>query len=44
VYATGGHIANDGTLALGVSNGAAGATPVAGASQTGLAVGIRHSF
>ena len=44
VYATGGHIANDGTLALGVSNGAAGATPAAGTGQTGIAVGIRHSF
>jgi len=44
VYATAGHIANDGTLALGVSNGASGATPAAGTGQTGLAVGIRHSF
>ena len=44
VYATAGHIANDGTLALGVSNGAAGATPVAGEGQTGIAAGIRHSF
>ncbi len=44
VYATAGHMANEGTLALGVSNGAAGATPLAGTGQTGLAVGIRHSF
>lgn len=44
VYASAGHIANDGTLALGVSNGAAGGAPLAGTSQTGLALGLRHSF
>ncbi|MDH0864428.1 porin [Mitsuaria sp. GD03876] len=46
VYATAGRIDNDGTLALGVSNAAAaaGSTPVAGGSQTGLGAGIRHSF
>ena len=44
VYATAGHIANDGASALSVSNAAAGATPVAGGSQTGLAVGVRHAF
>ncbi len=44
VYAMAGEIANDGTLTLGVSNAAAGATPVAGGSQTGLAAGIRHAF
>ncbi len=43
VYATAGHIGNDGTLALGVSNAAAGSGPVAGGSQTGLALGVRHS-
>lgn len=44
VYATAGHISNDGTLALSVSNAAAGGTPAAGGSQTGIGVGIRHSF
>jgi len=44
VYATAGHIANDGTLALSVSNAAAGGGPAAGGSQTGLAAGVRHSF
>lgn len=44
VYATAGHIANDGALALSVSNAAAGGGPVAGGSQTGIGVGIRHSF
>ncbi|MBQ1765225.1 MAG: porin, partial [Aquincola sp.] len=44
VYATAGHIDNDGTLALGVSNAAAGNAPAAGGSQTGFAVGVRHSF
>jgi predicted porin len=44
VYATAGHIGNDGTLALGVSNAAAGGGPIAGGSQTGLGAGVRHSF
>ena len=44
VYATVGHIANDGTLALSVSNAAAGAAPAAGGSQTGIGMGIRHTF
>jgi predicted porin len=44
IYASLGEISNDGTLALGVSNGAAGATPVASGSQTGIAAGIRHAF
>ncbi|WP_431287865.1 porin [Roseateles chitinivorans] len=46
VYATAGRIDNDGTLALGVSNAAAaaGSTPAAGGSQTGLGMGIRHAF
>ena len=44
VYATAGHINNDGTLALGVSNAAAGNAPAAGGSQNGFAVGVRHSF
>jgi predicted porin len=44
VYATAGRIDNDGTLALGVSNAAAGSGPSAGNGQTGLALGVRHSF
>lgn len=44
VYATAGHIANDGTLALSVSNAATGGAPAAGGSQTGIGMGIRHSF
>lgn len=44
LYATAGRIANDGTLALGVSNAAAGNAPVAGGNQSGLAAGIKHSF
>ena len=44
VYATAGHITNKGTLALSVSNAAAGNGPAAGGSQNGLAVGIRHAF
>lgn len=44
VYATAGHLGNDGTLATSVSNAAAGATPAAGASQAGFGMGVRHSF
>lgn len=44
VYATAGHISNDGSLALSVSNAGTGSNPAAGGSQTGLGVGIRHSF
>jgi predicted porin len=44
VYATAGRVDNDGTLALGVSNAAAGSGPSAGNGQTGLALGVRHSF
>jgi predicted porin len=44
VYASAARIDNDGTLALSVSGGQAGSNPVAGGSQTGLAVGIRHAF
>lgn len=44
LYATAGHIANDGTLALGVSNAAAGNGPAAGESQTGVSLGMRHAF
>lgn len=44
VYATVGHIANDGTLAISVSGTAPGSLPIAGESQSGVLVGIRHSF
>ncbi len=44
VYATAGRLANDGTLALSVSAGAPGSNPVAGDSQTGVMLGIRHVF
>ena len=44
LYATVGHIANDGGLALSVSSGAAGSNPIAGGSQTGVMLGMRHSF
>ncbi|WP_395704220.1 porin [Aquabacterium sp.] len=44
LYATAGHIGNDGTLALSVSNGAAGAAPAAGTGQSGVMLGMRHAF
>lgn len=44
LYATAGHIGNSGMLALSVSNAAAGGAPNAGGSQTGIGLGIRHSF
>jgi predicted porin len=44
VYASAARINNDGTLALSVSGGQAGSNPVAGGSQTGVALGIRHTF
>jgi len=44
LYATVGHIANDGSLALSVSSGAVGINPIAGGSQTGVMLGMRHSF
>lgn len=43
-YVTAGHISNNGTLNLSVSAGAPGSNPAAGASQTGLMVGMRHAF
>lgn len=43
-YVTAGHISNGGTLNLSVSAGAAGSNPAAGASQTGLMIGMRHAF
>ncbi|MBT2304066.1 porin [Variovorax paradoxus] len=44
VYATVGRISNGGNLAMSVSGGAVGITPRAGGSQTGVMVGMRHSF
>jgi predicted porin len=44
LYTTVGHIRNDGSLALSVSGGAPGSNPVAGQSQTGVMVGMRHAF
>ena len=44
VYATAGHIANDGSSALSVSNAGSGTNPVAGGSQTGVSFGMRHAF
>lgn len=43
-YATLGHISNDGNLAISVSAGQPGGNPAAGDSQTGVLVGMRHSF
>ncbi|WP_311220577.1 MULTISPECIES: porin [unclassified Acidovorax] len=44
VYAQMGHIRNDRLAAVSVSGGAAGSNPAAGASQTGVNVGMRHAF
>jgi predicted porin len=44
LYATVGHIRNRGSLALSVSGGAPGANPLAGDSQTGVMIGMRHAF
>jgi predicted porin len=44
LYATAGRINNDGALALSVSSGQAASNPVAGGSQTAVAMGVRHSF
>lgn len=43
-YVSAGHLGNDGSLALSVSGGAPGSAPVAGASQSGVIAGIRHTF
>lgn len=43
-YVTVGHISNDGTLNISVSSGQAGSNPVAGGSQKGVMVGLRHAF
>ncbi|PIF39169.1 putative porin [Delftia sp. 60] len=44
LYATAGHLSNEGALALSVSNAAPGAAPAPGRSQNGFAAGVRHSF
>jgi predicted porin len=44
VYAMAGRIGNGGSLALSVSAGAGGSSPVAGGSQAAFALGLRHSF
>lgn len=44
VYATVGHISNDGALGLSVSAGQPGGNTLAGGSQVGLLTGVRHSF
>ena len=45
LYATAGYVDNRGTLALSVSSGTpSGTAPVAGGSQSGLMLGMRHSF
>jgi len=44
VYATAGRFDNDAALALSVTARQAGSNPIAGATQTGLALGVHHSF
>ena len=44
VYAQAARINNGSRLALSVSSAAAGGNPLAGTSQTGLMLGLRHSF
>lgn len=44
VYGSVGWIDNEGASAVSVSAGQAGSNPVAGGNQTGIAMGIRHSF
>ena len=44
VYAQAARIDNGQRLAISVSSAAAGGSPLAGASQTGLMLGLRHSF
>jgi predicted porin len=43
-YATAGRINNDGASALSVSSGQSASNPIAGGSQTAVAMGFRHSF
>lgn len=44
VYATAGYLANSGQLALSVSGGGPGTSPVAGAKQFGTMLGVKHIF
>lgn len=44
VYGSLGRMTNDGASALSVSGGGPGTAPLAGNSQTGLMVGLRHAF
>lgn len=44
VYASLGRMSNDGALAVSVSGGQAGSNPNPGEGQSGLAMGVRHSF
>jgi predicted porin len=44
VYTQAGHIRNDRLSAVSVSGGQANGNPAAGRSQSGLAVGVRHTF
>lgn len=44
LYGTLGHMGNDGSLALSVSNAAPGSAPKAGGNQNGLMLGVRHAF
>jgi predicted porin len=44
LYASAARLDNDGAAAFSVSGGQAGSNPLAGGAQTGLAVGLRHSF
>jgi len=43
-YVTAGHIRNDGAFNISASGGANGGNPVAGGSQTGVMIGVRHFF
>jgi predicted porin len=43
-YVTAGYINNDGKLALSVDSASTGASPVAGGTQLGAMVGIKHTF
>lgn len=44
LYATAGHIDNEGRAAISVSNGAPGGGPAPGRAQSGVATGVRHTF
>lgn len=44
VYTTAGRVENEGTFNFAISGAQPGGNPVAGGSQNGVAVGVRHSF